>query len=1050
MSRTTICLVFLILHFHLVPESVAVYKPVHTGFRPVIDLNAVSSEAIEPGRMRIQFTEQSGKFLDENPVKFFDEPIVFGLSAVDIALKEAGVASVKPTFAGAALKSEFSERHRLWGLHLWYDVMLESETDVIAAVKIFQQLEEVEIAEPVFRKQIVSGHVFDWNAESFFTREDLEEWAPNDPQFAQQWHYLNTGQTGGIPGSDIDLIQAWGTEKGDTTVIVAIIDDGIQFDHPDLAANMWEGTGFNFVDNNSVVVPGDHGTHVAGTVAAVSNNEIGIAGIAGGSGSGDGVRLMSAQVFKGNASGGFPTAFIWAADNGAAISQNSWGYTTAGVFEQAVLNAIDYFNVNGGGDVLDGGITIFAAGNSNAAGAWYPGYYEGAMAVASTNHNDQKAWYSNFGSWVDISAPGGETNNVNNQGVLSTVTNSGYAFYQGTSMACPHVSGVAALVLSHAPGMFSNTELIDILISSADFHYQVNPGFIGQLGTGRLNAHRALLEANNYLLGLINPSDFQSFALSTEEIELSWALNVNQDDVLLAFSSDGFFGIPQGSYAPGDTLPGGGTILYNGSATSFIHEGLEPSSSFFYKIWSIGDSLYSSGRLISGSTLCGVFELPFNVEFVSGQIPDCWEIVDVAGSGRVWQTGSFNNGLNIEGEYAYSGNNLGGEKNTNLITPVLDFSNAHNVNVSFRHFFRTTFLGGAAGTFSYSVDNGSNWTTVNSWTSGTANPELFDADLSVLDGEPMVRFRWNSTINFLGYYWLVGDINISGNIITDKPEIAFDAEEVIVEIQAGDSYTRTVTVFNLGTEDLNIILIDLIYPDNEPEFATFSLEDTLIAPGDSTILNLFFDTSNLMDGVYSATILVESNDPVNAIAEVALSMTVLPGNPPEAMFTSAGSAIIPGENVQFFDLSQGEITMWEWQFPGGEPASSAEQNPLIAYHEPGLYDVTLKVSNVWGDDELYQQEYILVEEPTAVANHQEADVFRVGPNPGAGLFNVVLPWQNHTELRVTGVSGQLLVTKKTHNNSTISLDLSFLSSGAYILEMLDGKDIIDVKTIIIR
>jgi subtilisin family serine protease len=244
--------------------------------------------------------------------------------------------------------------------------------------------------------------------------------------------------------------------KGNSDVIVAIIDGGIDYNAcNDLAANMWDGIGFNFVNNSSTIIAHNHGTHVAGTVAAVTNNSVGVAGVAGGSGSGDGVRLMSCQVFTASSSGGFHIAPVYAADNGAAISQNSWGYVSAGIYSQPVLDAIDYFNAHGGGNALDGGITIFAAGNSNSSGQWYPACYSGAFSVAATNNQDKKAWYSNYDTWVDISAPGGETNSVTARGVLSTLNGNAYGYYQGTSMACPHASGTAALMASLGYGELS-------------------------------------------------------------------------------------------------------------------------------------------------------------------------------------------------------------------------------------------------------------------------------------------------------------------------------------------------------------------------------------------------------------------------------------------------------------------------------------------------------------------------------------------------------------------------------------------------------------------
>src|SRR5690606_1231059 len=141
---------------------------------------------------------------------------------------------------------------------------------------------------------------------------------------------------------------------------------------------------------------------------------------------------------------------------------------SSGYYEQAVLDAIDYFNANGGGSVLNGGITIYAAGNSGSPGQWYPAYYSGAFSVAATTNQDLKAWYSNYDTWIDIAAPGGETNTVTERGVLSCLTGNSYGFYQGTSMACPHVSGVAALIISLAPGQLLPQDIKDILTSTTD------------------------------------------------------------------------------------------------------------------------------------------------------------------------------------------------------------------------------------------------------------------------------------------------------------------------------------------------------------------------------------------------------------------------------------------------------------------------------------------------------------------------------------------------------------------------------------------------------
>ncbi len=865
--KTLIVIIFLFITIPVLAQ----YRPVQFGARPPINLDAVSSEHMEPGRFRIKVTRESGRHFDIHTPQSLSGYVTTGMKTLDQLAEQYTVYDMQPVFSGPALLARYSERHRKWGLHLWYDLSMDPKHDVADVVRLFQRLDEVDVAEPVFHKQLVGGEIFDWHEEAFIRNDDLDEWTPDDPQFGAQWHYHNTGQSNGTPGADISLQQAWAIEKGSPDIIVAIVDDGIQFNHPDLQANMWEDIGFNFVDNNSNVVPGDHGTHVAGTVAAVSNNGVGVAGVAGGSGAGDGVRLMSAQVFRGNTSGGFALAPVWAADNGAAISQNSWGYTAPGVFEQAVLDAIDYFNVNGGGDVMEGGITIFAAGNSGSSGDLYPGYYEGAMSVAATNHNDQRSSYSTFGPWVDISAPGGETTGNNSGGVLSTVTGSGYAFYQGTSMACPHVSGVAALILSYAPDtlLLTNVDLYEILVTTADDHYDVNPNFIGQLGSGRLNALRALQEVDNYAMGLINPSSFSAMAVGTEEVELSWNLNASQDPVLLAFSDHGTFGTPEGSYEPGDQIEGGGTVLAAGQSTQFIHEYLEEATTYYYKIWSIKEGAYSSGRITSGTTWCGIFDLPFAEDFSSEETPHCWE-TPTGSSG--WQFGSFSGGLNIDNAYAYTGTALGGTQNATLTSPIIDMSNFEDVNVSFDHYFRTTFLGGSEASFEYSLDGGASWTSVNSWSNTTANPANFETMIPELAGQSMVQFRWTFSIGFVGYYWTVGNIIIDGTLL-EIPQIHVDPESLLVEADAGETAESNITISNQGTTLLELLNIQVDYQE-EVEFLTATADDETIEPGESTSLHLHFDSEGLEPGEHLATLTIVSNDPNNPELPIPLTFLV--------------------------------------------------------------------------------------------------------------------------------------------------------------------------------
>ncbi|MEO0332789.1 MAG: S8 family serine peptidase, partial [Bacteroidota bacterium] len=340
----------------------------------------------------------------------------------------------------------------------------------------------------------------------------------NDPRYKDQWHYDNTGQSGGTTRADIRLAAARFLNSGDQRVVVAVIDGGIDTKHEDLQQALWvnqaekdgefgvddDGNGYvddvygyDFSADAGRVYSDKHGTHVAGTIGAVTNNGVGVAGIAGGDGEQLGVRLMSCAVFGRSGQGGFPAAFVYAADNGAVIAQNSWG---GGGESQVLEDAIRYFNERAGYDnseekfdqniqigPMAGGLVMFAAGNNktNRAKAAYPASLESVMAVASLDHNDVKSDFSNYGEWVDIAAPGSE--------ILSTFPGNSYGYLSGTSMACPHVSGVAALVISRFQRQgFSAHHLRRILLNQADDVDEINPSHEGELGVGRINAYQVL------------------------------------------------------------------------------------------------------------------------------------------------------------------------------------------------------------------------------------------------------------------------------------------------------------------------------------------------------------------------------------------------------------------------------------------------------------------------------------------------------------------------------------------------------------------------------
>ena len=367
-----------------------------------------------------------------------------------------------------------------------------------------------------------------------------------------QWHYNNPGNVysnSTVVGADADVYAAWQLCTGNPDVVVAVVDQGVKYDHEDLAANMWvnkgeipgngidddgngyidDVNGYNFTDNNGKLTFSSenmHGTHVAGTIAAVNNNGIGVNGIAGGSGNGDGVRIMSCETLgaseSGNSGGGLGAqvrAIKYAADNGAVICQNSWGYTAGALSKNdwtrgnysALADAIHYFIKYAGVDEngvqegpMAGGIVIFAAGNDASNELCYPASDEAVVSVAATSWLGTPSYFTNYGKWVSLSAPGGDLSlNSTYGGVYSTsVAEDGSSAYEGingTSMACPHVSGACALAVSWYYGAekkkgLTSDMLKEALLSSVT---PVDPfceaPYFGNMGAGSLDTYQLLL-----------------------------------------------------------------------------------------------------------------------------------------------------------------------------------------------------------------------------------------------------------------------------------------------------------------------------------------------------------------------------------------------------------------------------------------------------------------------------------------------------------------------------------------------------------------------------
>jgi subtilisin-like proprotein convertase family protein len=886
-------------------------------------------------------------------------------------------------------------------------VRLDKDSDVDAAISALSRDPEIAYAE---RNYIVHAIA-----------------TPNDPRFPELYGLDNTGQTGGIADADIDAIEAWDNSVGSSDIVVGVVDTGVDYNHEDLAANMWvnpaeipgngvDDDGNGVIDDvhgfNAITGSGDplddnnHGSHCSGTIGAVGNNGIGVAGVNWE------VQIMALKFLNAGGSGTLEDA-IGAIDYAVAqrtagvnlrVLSNSW---SGGGFSQSLLDAITAAS--------DAGILFVAAAgnasNDNDANPTFPASYEApnVVAVAATDDSDELASFSSFGlTSVDLGAPGVD--------VLSTTRNNGYSVFSGTSMATPHVAGAAALVLS-ANDTLTVAELKDALLTSGD----PIPALDGITVSGRrLNAASALDEAGppipRFNLSTTPPNQTVSQEESaTYDIDVASVAGFT-GDVTLTVTADPAIDATL-TITPVVTAPGTGTLTV---ATT------QATATGIYNLTVTG----TSGELVRSRTVSlrvrafGTVDVPFPSTDTPISIPDN----NPAGITSVI---SVPQSINIE-EIAVDLNvthTFIGDLVVTLTSPAGTTVTLHNragggsddIHQTFR--VPTAFTGQqAAGDWVLAVidlaaiDIG----TLDDWTLHVVGvPGGASFGISASPASQTVSQGGSTTFDVAvaSFGGFSGDVALS---LTSEPPLAatatFDPASVAAPgsstltiaadcaTETGD-YALTITGMDSDgrTQSANVSLTVLPFgnaeasfpstdtpisiPDNNPAGITSTINVTddititdltvevnithtfigdlivqLVGP-DGAAVTLHNRTGGANDdlhetyavpdflGLSSAgawQLVVSDNAGIDlgTLDDWTLNVTGAPATqPPVASFTFA----VTNSTVAFTDTSSdagcggGTVVAWAWDF--GDGATSTEQNPTHTYAAAGTYTVTLTVTD---------------------------------------------------------------------------------------------------------
>lgn len=891
---------------------------------------------------------------------------------------------------------------------------------------------------------------------------------PNDPSFGSQWG-LNI----------IGAPTAWNYFSTGSNIVIAIVDDAVERTHADLSPNLWvnpgeingngiDDDGNGYIDDingwdvasndnnpNPPTSAYDHGTHVAGISSARSNNGTGVASI------GFSCKLMCVKATSSSTSvtNGYD-GIVYAAANGADVINCSWGGST---FTTTGQNVINYA-------WSQGCIIVAAAGNDNVSTIFYPAGFTNVISVAATNSSDQKASFSNYGSWIDISAPG--------QNIYSTIVGNAYGNKSGTSMASPMVSGLIGLMWSLNPGM-TRTDLINCLYNNADNISSQNPGYPGQLGAGRIDAAASMQCVS---LTLNNPpvADFvANYTTVTAGGQISFTDLSVYNPTSWNWSFPG--GTPSsyvGQNPPPITYSVAGTYNVVMTCSNSNGSDIETKSSYitvnpaggcytvnlpipggwtlsnYYTGTTVGQNGWVNGKNITNDREKAMYfdmsAQPYNymvqcyIAFGFAYSTNPNKIVPV----RVYDGTSGNPGAQIGSTVNLTMGDIMADVNGNFYTNV-EFPTPITLPVSKRFFVSVdvTNLQWGGGVFdTLSIVSNSNGQTVPSliWDRNNAGTwQRYNTGTTwMLDASLIMHpFLTNEPVN--------AQFTQSATTICSGESITFDAtgstyQDTLLWVFPGgnpfivsENPNPTVYFNQPGTSNVIMYVIgggcseldsaEVTITVNPTPNVTVNAVTNPICSGSNTVINAggasnyTWSPGTGLSGTTGSTVTANPTTTTtynitgttgSCSGNTTIEIEVL--NPPSGTFTTSADTISCGDTIIFNGSNSIDVIDFNWTYANGSPSSSNASGDAVVYSTPGLHNVEMIVSNSCGSDTVTTNIFVLNDCSTVGLDE---NTMGVNAYYNATANHVIYSFNNVTvsevmNLQIVNSLGQLLDLKQ--------------------------------------